>query len=202
MLKQLITYKNFDDVKVEKVLYFNLTKTELADHNVDLETELTSILARIQEIDKSKEEATTADIRRLIELVKTFMRLSYGIRSADGDRFIKTPEIWTEFTQTAAYDAFLMSLFEDQDKALAFMLGIMPEELREKGKEAAEMAIKRSSAEAAIREKADEYNARQESTPVVSAVTEVQAPIVPTQADIEAYLASQKGNVTQGSHLL
>ena len=87
------------------------------------------------------------------------------------------------------------------DRASAFMLGIMPEELREKGKAAADLAIKRSSAEASIREKADEYNKRQESTPVVAA-TEVQAPIVPTNADIEAYLASQKGNVTQGSHLL
>lgn len=201
MLKQLITYKNFDDVQVDKVLYFNLSKTELAENNVDLEAELQSILDRIQQIDKTKEEATTDDIRRLLELVKTFMRLSYGVRSADGERFIKSPEVWTEFTQTAAYDAFLFSLFEDQDKALAFMLGIMPEELREKGKEAAELAIKRSSAEASIREKADEYNKRQESTPVVAA-TEVQAPIVPTNADIEAYLASQKGNVTQGSHLL
>ena len=201
MLKQLITYKNFDDVQVDKVLYFNLSKTELAENNVDLEAELQGILDRIQQIDKTKEEATTEDIRRLLELVKTFMRLSYGVRSADGERFIKSPEVWTEFTQTAAYDAFLFSLFEDQDRALAFMLGIMPEELREKGKEAADLAIKRSSAEASIREKADEYNKRQESTPVVAA-TEVQAPIVPTQADIEAYLASQKGNVTQGSHLL
>ncbi len=201
MLKQLITYKNFDDVQVDKVLYFNLSKTELAENNVDLEAELQGILDRIQQIDKTKEEATTEDIRRLLELVKTFMRLSYGVRSADGERFIKSPEVWTEFTQTAAYDAFLFSLFEDQDRALAFMLGIMPEELREKGKAAADLAIKRSSAEASIREKADEYNKRQESTPVVAA-TEVQAPIVPTNADIEAYLASQKGNVTQGSHLL
>lgn len=201
MLKQLITYKNFDDVQVDKVLYFNLSKTELAENNVDLEAELQDILDRIQKIDKTKEEATTEDIRRLLELVKTFMRLSYGVRSADGERFIKSPEVWTEFTQTAAYDAFLFALFEDQDRALAFMLGIMPEELREKGKEAADLAIKRSSAEASIREKADEYNKRQESTPVVAA-TEVQAPIVPTQADIEAYLTSQKGNVTQGSHLL
>ena len=201
MLKQLITYKNFDDVQVDKVLYFNLSKTELAENNVDLEAELQGILDRIQQIDKTKEEATTDDIRRLLELVKTFMRLSYGVRSADGERFIKSPEVWTEFTQTAAYDAFLFSLFEDQDRALAFMLGIMPEELREKGKEAADLAIKRSSAAASIREKADEYNKRQESTPVVAA-TEVQALIVPSQADIEAYLASQKGNVTQGSHLL
>lgn len=198
MLKQLITYKNFDDETVEKVLHFNLTKTELAEYNVDLEAELQGILDRIQEIEKNKDEATTSDMRRLLELVKTLMRMAYGVR--DGERFIKTPELWTEFTQTAAYDAFLMSLFENEEKAVAFMLGIMPADLREEGKAAAELALKRSSAAASIREKADEYNARQESTP--AAVTEVQAPIVPTQADIEAYLASQKGNVTQGSHLL
>lgn len=201
MLKQLITYKNFDDVKVEKVLYFNVSKTELAENNVDLEAELQGILERIEQISKGEEEATTADMRRLLELVKTLMRMAYGVRSEDGERFIKSPELWTEFTQTAAYDAFLMSLFENEEKAVAFMLGIMPAELREEGKAAADLAIKRSSAAASIREKADEYNKRQESTPVVAA-TEVQAPIVPTQADIEAYLASQKGNVTQGSHLL
>ena len=201
MLKQLITYKNFDDEKVEKVLYFNVSKTELAENNVDLEAELQGILERIEQISKGEEEATTADMRRLLELVKTLMRMAYGIRSEDGERFIKSPELWTEFTQTAAYDAFLMSLFENEERAVAFMLGIMPAELREEGKAAADLAIKRSSAAASIREKADEYNKRQESTPVVAA-TEVQAPIVPTNADIEAYLASQKGNVTQGSHLL
>lgn len=201
MLKQLITYKNFDDETAEKVLYFNLSKTELAEHNVDLEAELQGILERIQQIEKNKDEATNADLRRLLELVKTLMRLAYGVRSDDGERFIKSPELWTEFTQTAAYDAFLFSLFENEEKAVAFMLGIMPAELREEGKAAAEMALKRSSAAASIREKSDEYNKRQESTPVVAA-NELQAPIVPSQADIEAYLASQKGNVTQGSHLL
>lgn len=134
MLKQTVKYTDFDDNECSEVLYFNLTKTELTE-NMNLKDEL----EKIQE-DFTGDEARPLEeheIRRILDLVKTFMRLSYGIRSDDGKRFVKTPDIWEEFTQTAAYDAFLFGLFETPSKAVEFMTGILPKDLRAAALEAA-----------------------------------------------------------------
>ena len=126
MLKQTVSYFDFDDNPSQETLYFNLTKTELAD-NIHLQAEL----EQMQEtFSVEKERLTPDEIRQLVDIVKTIMRLSYGVRSADGKRFVKTEELWTEFTQTAAYDAFLYSLFEDPNKAVMFMTGILPKDVR------------------------------------------------------------------------
>lgn len=127
MLKQTVSYFDFDDNPSQETLYFNLTKSELAD-NIHLRDEL----EEMQKVfSTEKKELSTGEITQLIDLVKTIMRLSYGIRSADGKRFIKSDEQWTEFTQTAAYDEFLYSLFEDPNKAVLFMTGILPKGVRE-----------------------------------------------------------------------
>lgn len=140
MLKQNIAYVDFDDNQAIETLYFNLTKSELTE-NLHLKDELESIQNMI---DGEKRTLEGDEIVRIIELVKTFMRLSYGVRSADGKRFVKTAEQWVEFTQTAAYDAFLFSLFEEPNKAVTFMSGILPLDLREKAKSAAEASIRSS----------------------------------------------------------
>lgn len=134
MLKQSVSYTDFDDNECVETLYFNLTKTELTD-NLDMKEELEKIQQDFT--GEPKRNLETHEIQRILDLVKTFMRLSYGIRSEDGKRFIKTPELWTEFTQTAAYDSFLFGLFENPANALAFMTGILPKDLRARALEEA-----------------------------------------------------------------
>lgn len=126
MLKQTVSYFDFDDNPSQETLYFNLTKTELAE-NLHLRNELEGLREKYE---GAKRELTTEDITQLLDLVKTIMRMSYGVRSADGKRFSKNEQLWDEFTQTAAYDAFLFSLFEDPNKAVAFMTGILPRDIR------------------------------------------------------------------------
>ncbi|QEQ94356.1 hypothetical protein HWC66_gp53 [Gordonia phage Chikenjars] len=135
MLKQSVSYTDFDENDTTETLYFNLTKTELAD-NLDLEDELKEIQKDFT--GQGNRTLEKHEIRRVLELVKTFMRLSYGVRSSDGKRFIKTDQIWEEFTQTAAYDAFLFSLFQEPEKAFAFMIGILPKDARDAALKAAE----------------------------------------------------------------
>ena len=127
MLKQTITYQDFDENECQETLYFNLTKTELAE-NLDLNDRVQTI-ARM--LDGETRELQTGEVREILDLVKTFMRLSFGQRSADGKRFVKSDDMWKDFTQTAAYDAFMFSLFESPDKAFGFLNGILPKDLRE-----------------------------------------------------------------------
>lgn len=135
MIKQTITYTDFNGNEGTEDLYFHISKTVLAD-NLELREELEG-LANMSL--KEKRDLTTAEIKKLISIVKTFMRLGYGIRSEDGQRFKQSPEIWEDFTWSPAYDAFLYSLFVDPDKATEFLMGILPTDLREQAeKEIAE----------------------------------------------------------------
>lgn len=126
MLKQTISYTDWDDRPQTETLYFNLTKTELAD-NLHLKEDLELLHDRIS---GETRELTIREIQQILDMVKTFMRMSYGVRSEDGKRFIKNVDVWTEFTQTAAYDAFLTSLFDTPDKAVKFLFGVLPADLR------------------------------------------------------------------------
>ena len=126
MLKQTVTYENYDGEMAEETLYFNLSKVELAE-NSDLTAEFEDLKTALEGPNR---EISPAEVKQILALVKKLMRLAYGVRSEDGKRFIKTADVWVEFTQTAAYDAFLFSLFETSDKAIAFLLGIMPKDLR------------------------------------------------------------------------
>lgn len=161
MLKQTVSYYDFDDNPSQETLYFNLTKTELAD-NISLRDELEDMR---ETFSGDKRELSTQEIKQLVDLVKTIMRLSYGVRSADGKRFVKTDELWTEFTQTAAYDEFLYSLFQDPDKAVHFMTGILPKDVRDEAQKEAEKEVAKASKADDISKKVQELNSPSETLP-------------------------------------
>lgn len=169
MLKQSVAYTDFDDNESVETLYFNLTKTELAD-NLDLKDEFEKLQSEF--IGDDKRELETQEIRKILELVKTLMRLSYGVRSADGKRFVKTQEQWTEFTQTAVYDQFLFSLFEQPTNAMNFITGILPKELRSAALEAAQ----KSGVDSELVDKAQAAIARQNEKAAATLVQNVDLP--------------------------
>lgn len=126
MLKQTISYEDFDGNTVTEDLYFNITKTELAG-----EIEKANELEQLQRVFTGPtRELKAEEVMRLLDIIKWLIKLSYGVRSADGKRFIKTEQVWEEFTQTAAYDAFLFGLFQTPEKAVQFMIGVVPKDLR------------------------------------------------------------------------
>lgn len=127
MLKKTITYEDWDGNSVTEDLYFNLTRTELAD-NLHLKDELEALAKRFE---ARKGDLEVEEIQAVLDLVKKFAQMSYGVRSEDGKRFSKKPELWEEFMETAAYDAFMIELFSDEAKSMEWMLGIMPKELRD-----------------------------------------------------------------------
>lgn len=131
MLKQTVQYKDFDGNDAMETLYFNITQTEAAE-NLHLQERFQRLEDKLGLTDgKPDRQLTPEEIQEVLDLVKILMKLAYGVRSDDGKRFIKTDQIWEEFTQTAVYDAFLMGLFRDPEKANDFMLGVFPQEMRE-----------------------------------------------------------------------
>lgn len=129
MLKQTVTYTDFNDEQQTETLHFNVSKTELMEH-LDLKDDLDAVAEKLQAKDGSS-ILSPDEVREILNLVKRFIRISYGVRSADGKRFSKSEDVWSEFEESAAYDAFLFSLFEDPQRAVDFMTGILPKDLRE-----------------------------------------------------------------------
>lgn len=81
-----------------------------------------------------KRELTKPEVMEILKLTKRIFRLSYGERSADGERFkpgVDYPEVWEDFHTSAAYDAVLWDLYSHPDDIFAFMAEIMPKSLRE-----------------------------------------------------------------------
>lgn len=118
MLKRSITFENFDGDTVTKTYYFNLNESELAE----LEASHGNIGLReaMQRMIESKDSgAVLAEIKRVV-------LLAYGVRSDDGDRFIKNDEVREHFTQTNAFSSLFMELLSDAEKAADFFIGIIP----------------------------------------------------------------------------
>lgn len=129
MLKKTIKYTDFNGNEVSEDFYFNLTKAEVAE----MELSATHLDADgkasggMQEMLQSVVNSGSG--KRIIEVFKEILSKSYGVRSEDGKRFIKSDQLFEEFTQTAAYSEFFMELITEADSAADFIKGVMPAEL-------------------------------------------------------------------------
>ena len=123
MLKKNIKYTDYNGVARNEDFYFNLTKAELMEMELGTTGGMTEFINKI---------ISTQDTPTLMKLFKDFIMKSYGVKSADGKRFIKSEAISTEFVQTEAYSVLFMELLTNADKANEFMNGIIPADAAEK----------------------------------------------------------------------
>lgn len=132
MLKQTVQYQDFDGANKTKNLYFNITIDDVIE-NADIEEELTDLQREF--FDGTERELTLPEKARIVQVVKRFMKIAYGVQTKDpetGDLlFDKSPLVWTRFTQTAAYDAFLLSLFDNEGNLEKFLQGVFPADVRQ-----------------------------------------------------------------------
>ena len=61
---------------------------------------------------------------------KKLILMSYGEKSADGKRFIKSKELSEAFSQSEAYNKIFMEIVTDSKAAAEFANGIMPSQVR------------------------------------------------------------------------
>lgn len=123
MIKQTITYTDYEGNERTEDFFFNLTKAELMEMQVSTEGGLEKRINKIIASQNTKE---------IIELFKEIIIKSYGIKSDDGKRFIKSQEVKDEFMQTEAYSELFMKLATDEKAAAAFINGIIPKDIQNK----------------------------------------------------------------------
>lgn len=120
MIKEKITYTDFNGEDQTEIAYFNLSRPEIMELELSKEGGLTNFLHRIIE-----EE----DVKEIYQILKEIILLSYGIKSDDGKRFKKSKEISDSFEQSPAFDEFIFSLIADAKKAADFVNGIVPKKV-------------------------------------------------------------------------
>ena len=123
MVVKKIKYTDFNGVEREEEFMFNLTEAEITEMELTTAGGLTDAIKKI---------ISAQDTPQIIETFKMLLLKSYGVKSADGRRFIKSDELSKEFTQTNAYSQLFMELANDDKAAVAFINGIIPESMRER----------------------------------------------------------------------
>lgn len=141
MLKKLIEYTDYNGKQRKENFYFSLNKAELMEMELGTVGGMQNLIQLI--IDKQ-------DIPEIIKTFKMLILKSYGEKSADGVRFIKSDELSAAFSQTEAYSNLFMELISDANAAAAFINGIVPADLVrniEKDEEEAKTVVEEKMAE-------------------------------------------------------
>jgi hypothetical protein len=120
MLVKKITYTDYNGEEHTEKFYFNLTKAEILEMEISKNGGYQEYLKRL---------VNTRDQEEIAGIFKKFILKSYGIKSDDGKRFIKSEELSKEFEQTEAYSELYWELITDTAKAAEFFDGLMPKAL-------------------------------------------------------------------------
>lgn len=117
MLTRKIKYKNLNGEEREKTFYFHLNKVEVAEMELSEAGGVQVFLTRIVE---------EQDNAKILEYFKEFILLSVGIKSDDGERFEKSPEISKAFEQSPAFEVLFLEMANNADYAATFVNGVLP----------------------------------------------------------------------------
>lgn len=129
MIKETITYTDYNGISRTDDFYFNLTKAEVMELEMSTKGGLAEMIQRI---------VKAQDQPAIIKIFKDLIVKAYGVKSPDGKRFIKNQEVIDEFVQTEAFSELFMKLATDADAAAKFVNGIVPADL---AKQANQLAL-------------------------------------------------------------
>lgn len=184
MLKKTITYENpFTGQEVTEEHYFHISKADLVqmemeEHDDTYEkdgTTLTGMQAKLQRIVDSR------DGKAIMEEIRDIIRRSYGRK--DGDRFLKSSEIWENFASTEAYSQLLFDLCTDAAAAAEFMNGIVPSNLEKIAADIREQAAQEDGAQVPPGPRPDSAKRTVREHELASATPE--NPVILTRVEVE-----------------
>ena len=126
MFKKDIEYTDYNGNKRKEAFYFNLSKAELMEMELSTSGGFQQYINRI---------INAQDTPQLVKLFKELILKSYGEKSDDGKRFIKSDEIRDAFSQTEAYSELFMELATNTEAATEFVNHVIPSDMADKVEE-------------------------------------------------------------------
>lgn len=120
MLKRNITYTDYEGNERSEDFYFNLNKAEILEMQLSEDGGMQQLIQKI---------IASQDVKNITKIFKGIILKSYGEKSADGKRFIKSSELTKAFEETEAYSILFCELATNAESAAAFINGIVPSDL-------------------------------------------------------------------------
>lgn len=124
MLKKTITYTDYNGVERKEDFYFNFSKAEVVEMEMQTSGGLVETIEKI---------VNSQDQRAIIDIFKDLVLKAYGEKSPDGKHFLKFDEngnpLSKKFAQTEAYSILFMELAFDADAAAKFFNAVIPKNL-------------------------------------------------------------------------
>ena len=120
MVKETISWTDYDGNERKEDFYFHLNEAELTTMSLSVDGGLDSYIRKI---------IATKDLPSLIDLFTKLIDKSYGVKSLDGREFYKDDEILKKFKATEAYSIFYTKLVKDSKAAADFIKGIIPKNI-------------------------------------------------------------------------
>lgn len=117
MHKETIKYTDYNGTERKEDHYFNLNKAEIMEMELGTTGGLDAKIKKITD---------TMDAPAIMKFFKDIILKSYGVKSDDGKRFIKSDELSKEFEQTEAYSELFMKLVTDDKAAAKFINETLP----------------------------------------------------------------------------
>lgn len=122
MIKERITYTDYNGNERTEDFWFNITQAEATEMEMSVDGGISNMLRRI--IDSN-------DTPSIIKTFKELILKAYGEKTPDGKRFMKSEEISRAFSETEAYSVLFMKLATNAEAAAAFVNGILPSDGRQ-----------------------------------------------------------------------
>lgn len=122
MISKTVTYKDYNGVTRTETHYFHLNEAEIIDMEMSVHG---GFIENLRTIIDAKDAVT------LYKTVKDFIHKSYGVKDAEGRRFIKNQQVLDDFVQTEAYSKIFSELVKNDKLASDFIVGILPDDFQE-----------------------------------------------------------------------
>lgn len=131
MIRKEITYTDYDGATKKWVAYFNLSRTECIDIDLEFEDE-GGIMEHLKALLPLLKQQENAKKKPLVDFVKMMVEKSYGIRpKSDPSLFVKEDEdghrVFNKFKASPAYDEFVFNLMTGKEPLSEFMEKILPD---------------------------------------------------------------------------
>ena len=115
MLKKTVKYYDFNGDEANETLYFNLTTAEVAKLSSEFGGDIEKHIKRITRAE---------DMNAMLTFIEKLILASYGVKSEDGKRFMKTAALREEFESSAVYAELFEQLLMNPEEAKAFGEGL------------------------------------------------------------------------------
>ena len=116
MLKETLTYTDFNGTERTEDFFFHITEKEGYTINAKFGGDLETYVNNLN---------SDQDTERMIEFIDFMLLTSYGRKSADGRRFEKSEQIKIEFEQSRAYSDLFMKFLTNTEFASRFGSGLI-----------------------------------------------------------------------------